>query len=1403
MKIRRWIRRIALTVGIIIVLVVLAVALFVTVDLGPVFRERAEQAGSKLINRPMHIGRLGIRLRSGHFVVEDLRIEGLTPADHPFFTAKRIEVSLYWWTFFGTRELLIKSVDMSDWDMQVEMKDGHHNFIDTDRFKSKPGAPKRSFTGTAARVDAVRGRFTYIDHGTWSTVSPNLTVHVDHDTGEYRGRATFSDGTVRIKSYEPMRDDMRCAFQIDGGKIHLNWIDLTTDGSHSVVTGDVDFGNWPEMLYRVRTDMVNFPRMRQIFFAGEKFRVGGEGRFNGTFHLYKGGGRDLQGSFSSPLLTINDYRFPDLTGELRWLPDRFTVTHGTARFHGGTGHFTYSMAPLGAPQPAVARFEATFENVDLASFTDHLQTQGLRVAGLATGRNLLEWPLGRFSEHRGGGQVVVTAPADAHLYSRTSPALPQRQPGTGDGLAVGGVPDLGYVPMAGTLAYQFGPEWIDIGPSSVATPATYVEFSGRTAYGDRSSIDFFARSGDWQESDKLLAAVITAFGSTTRTISVGGFGDFTGRMVNSFRRPRIEGAFTGEQVRAFDVVWGSARGKVVVDNGYVDVTDGVVTKAASELRAEGRFSLSTPRDDRGEEINTHVTLKDWPISDLRHAFDLDDYPINGRTSGEYRVQGAYRRPYGDGRMTVDDATAYDEPIEHGSGALHLEGVGVRLNGIELSKGGGTIRGGAYVSWDGRYSFDALAEHIPVEQIAALKFPGVNLSGVVRFSASGSSTFANPHYEVNEIRIADLYVGDEGIGQVVGKMSVENRLLAFDVNAGSTRLTVGGAGRISMTPGYDSEMSFLVTNTSLDPYLRALQPGSVSPFTSAIASGTVHVKGLLADPAHVAAEANVDQLEMRLFDYTVTNAKGRPLQVAFENNVVHLGDTPAPGTATVVMPVAFQAQKLAGKAARPPLVLVGQDTRLVLSGDVNIGNEPYVQTSGALVPGQSLRVHADGDANLGILQGLFADIRSSGSARLSADVQGPLRDIAFTGQATVSDGRIRYYSLPRAIESINGPITFTAGAVWLGDPKNPKNELTARLGGGAVTFGGRMFLNGFTPSQWDVRATGTNVSLRYPEGFNSVIRGDLELSGPYATPTLHGTVTVDSGVYSKPLEISPALAFAAAANAPPGTAGAGSTTFPLRFNIRILAPSTLRIENNLARELVANADLTLQGTYDRPRLLGQAEIERGYLLFEGKRYTITHGGVQFSDPFRIDPRLDFEIETRVRVPGQSYFVNMRAIGTVKNLDIQLTSDPPLPESEIALLLLGDIRNPEDVRNAELLQLQRPNAATQDVLRARLEQFLLSPATNVLSNAFERAFALSTFQLTPSLFDAYQRLNPTAQVTIAKQLSSRAFLTIRRSLYAPQEDAIFMLEYDQSDRISWVLSRNEDRTYALDVRVRHVF
>ena len=72
---------------------------------------------------------------------------------------------------------------------------------------------------------------------------------------------------------------------------------------------------------------------------------------------------------------------------------------------------TFSEAPVGFDnQSNGLTDQATFAS-DLATFTDFEQLRGLRFAGRATGRSLLEWPSGHFSEARGDGHVVVAPPS--------------------------------------------------------------------------------------------------------------------------------------------------------------------------------------------------------------------------------------------------------------------------------------------------------------------------------------------------------------------------------------------------------------------------------------------------------------------------------------------------------------------------------------------------------------------------------------------------------------------------------------------------------------------------------------------------------------------------------------------------------------------------------------------------------------------------------------------------------------------------------------------------------------------------------------------------------------------------------------------------------------------------------
>src|SRR5262249_51986436 len=281
----------------------------------------------------------------------------------------------------------------------------------------KPKGPRRFHT-TVRLVRASRGTFTYDDHeAPWSIVCPNLQVVVSH-TDEYRGEALFKDGMVRIAHFEPMWANMHSTFKIDDGKVFFDRIALDTDGAQSIVTGTTDLGHWPEQIYYMRSK-VQFPRMREIFFANDHFRLGGEGNFVGSFHLFKGG-RKLEGRFTSEEAKLNGWPLPGLDGALVWERHRFEVTNASSGFYGGKMNLDFSMKPLGDPlRPARGRLDTRYERVDLTNLTDAVELKGLRLAGNATGRNVIDWPVGHFHERAGDGEISVEPPAGVTLQSRT------------------------------------------------------------------------------------------------------------------------------------------------------------------------------------------------------------------------------------------------------------------------------------------------------------------------------------------------------------------------------------------------------------------------------------------------------------------------------------------------------------------------------------------------------------------------------------------------------------------------------------------------------------------------------------------------------------------------------------------------------------------------------------------------------------------------------------------------------------------------------------------------------------------------------------------------------------------------------------------------------------------------
>ena len=140
---------------------------------------------------------------------------------------------------------------------------------------------------------------------------------------------------------------------------------------------------------------------------------------------------------------------------------------------------------------------------------------------------------------------------------------------------------------------------------------------------------------------------------------------------------------------------------------------------------------------------------------------------------------------------------------------------------------------------------------------------------------------------------------------------------------------------------DAELTFRVTDTSLDPYLRVFEP-RLSPFTTAVASGTRARRRRAR--RHRSPRRRRDGRAARrckLFDYRRRATTGR-FELALDQHVLRVRQLPA---------------RRRGHAARARR------------------HRRPARPDGS-------RVHATGDANLGILQGFFRDIRSSGAGRRS-------------------------------------------------------------------------------------------------------------------------------------------------------------------------------------------------------------------------------------------------------------------------------------------------------------------------------------------------------------------------------------------------------------------------------------
>ena len=210
-------------------------------------------------------------------------------------------------------------------------------------------------------------------------------------------------------------------------------------------------------------------------------------------------------------------------------------------------------------------------------------------------------------------------------------------------------------------------------------------------------------------------------------------------------------------------------------------------------------------------------------------------------------------------------------------------------------------------------------------------------------------------------------------------------------------------------------------------------------------------------------------------------------------------------------------------------------------------------------GSSISTTAHHDAcqwrrDVGILLGFVPNIRSTGQATVEATLDGPMRTPVVTGTMMIDDGRIRPIRFAACAGNISGVVRFDSRGVTL-------DEVTAQLGGGAVRFGGRWH-RGVTAGTSRCDDVGRqNMRLRYRRACGRWSDANLALQGTVDSATLSGVVRCRSAVYTRRFDTGGGLVDltgSASGQAPASI----QTTVPLRYDVHLNIPGTLRVENTV-------------------------------------------------------------------------------------------------------------------------------------------------------------------------------------------------------------------------------------------------
>ena len=776
--------------------------------------------------------------------------------------------------------------------------------------------------------------------------------------------------------------------------------------------------------------------------------------------------------------------------------------------------------------------------------------------------------------------------------------------------------------------------------------------------------------------------------------------------------------------------------------------------AGSDLKVTGNTQLTKDYPTTADAV-----LRNLPVERVLAVARRADVPAKGVLSGTAHYAGTLDNPQGDADLELVNAVVYDEPIDRMHARATYAAQRIDLPQLEIVSKSSRIELTARYDHpardleNGDLQFKVTSSRMDLSQVRNVQKLRPGLGGVLQIAAAGSARVGPGEPQVL-VRDLDADVSATGIsahgkqlGDVRLKAGTNSGRLSFTLDSNLANAAISGRGTAQLNGDYpvDAQLNFRnLTWSGLQPLLSA----SVDvPSFEASTEGQVNVSGPAGNVEELHGALRVSSLEIHSLpkpgsmEQRVTIRNEQPIAATLEGGVIRIDSAH----------------------------LVGPQTDISATGTV------------ALVETQTVNLNVKANTDIGLLQSFDRDIYSSGKIVLSAAVRGTMDKPLINGTLDLQNASVSYVDLPNGLSNAYGSIVFTGSSATI-------RNLNGESGGGKVALSG--FVSYQDVLRLGVRATATNVRIRPQDGISIVISATVNVTGTTQASRAAGEVTINRVNYAPQSDFGSILSRAA----PPVQASGTSNSFldHMRLDIRVRTSSATAVQTSMAENLQLNGDLRVRGTAARPGMLGRLTITRGDLVFFGSKYRVSTGDIGFYDPLRIEPILNFSLETQAK--GVNVVLNVT--GPVDNMKLSYTSEPPLQFQEIVSLLASGKTPTSD----PTLLANQPSQPTQSFQQMGESAIVSKALADPVSSRLQRVFGVSQLKIDPA-FTSGSDL-PQARVTLQQQVATNLTFTYVTALDDPNAQ-IVRIEWAFAPKWSAIANRDENGIFSVNLLYKKQF